>query len=42
MANIFMIHKALPKLGDSRLSNKVTEKLERYTDLKLEIQKCGQ
>ena len=29
---------AIPR--DNRLCNKVTEKLERYTDLKLEIQKC--
>ena len=33
----FLIDVAIP--GDSRLSSKVTEKLERYTDLKLEIQK---
>ena len=32
-----LINVAIP--GDSHLSNKVTEKLERYTDLKLEIQK---
>lgn len=33
----FLIDVAIP--GDNHLSNKVTEKLERYTDLKLEIQK---
>ena len=37
MNHCFLIDVAIP--GDSRLSNKVTEKLERYTDLKLEIQK---
>ena len=33
----FLIDVAIP--GDSCLSYKVTEKLERYTDLKLDIQK---
>ena len=33
----FLIDLAIPE--DSCLSNKVTEKLERYTDLKLEMQK---
>ena len=33
----FLIDVAIP--GDSCLYNKVTEKLERYTDLKLEIYK---
>ena len=33
----FLIDVAIP--GDSRISNKVVEKLDRYTDLKLEVQK---
>ena len=36
----FLIDVIIP--GGSHLSNKVTEKLERYADLKLETQKCGQ
>ena len=36
-SHCFLIDVAIP--GDSRLSNKVTKKLERYSNLKLEIQK---
>ena len=36
-SHCFLIDVAIP--GDSCLSNKVTEKLERYTDIKLEMQK---